>query len=150
MDPNFDEKSKKLEELGYELTNIQYDFKIKEIPSEEYWNKKINEFDKYHRKTIEYFSQAYSLMKEIDSDQSGFFILRLSKLKQIGSQVLENMEKVRQNPRMMDSKDKQQSKWTIEQREQLVSLNKECRNHEKSMNVFFREFYEKNLKKIRF
>jgi len=146
MQPNFDERNKKLEELGNELTNIQYDFKIKEISSEEYWKKKINEFERYHKKTIEYFSQAYSLIKEVDSDQSGFFILRLSKLKQLGLQVLENMEKVRQNPNIMDSKDKQQSKWTVEQREHLLSLNKECRDHEKNMNVFFREFYENNLR----
>lgn len=147
MDSKFNEESRKLEELGNELTKIQYDFKIKEKSSENYWSKKKDEFDNYHKKTLEYFSQVYSLMNKIDHDQAGMFILRLSKLKQIGMKLLENMEKVKQNPAIMDARDKQQSKWTMKQREILIELNKECMNHEKKMNVFFREFYENNLKK---
>ena len=88
----------KLETLGNELTKIQFDFKIKNNPSEKYWIKRIEEFDIYHKKVIEYFSQAYTLMKDIDEKQGGMFLLRISKLKQLGVKLLENMEKIRQNP----------------------------------------------------
>ena len=137
--------SKKLEKLGAELSKIQYDFKIKNKPSEKYWVKRIQEFDKYHKKATEYFTQAYSLMHLANEEQSGVFLLRVSKLKQLGMKVLEDMEKIKQNPSIMNLKDKQQSKWSIELREQLIKSNKDCLNHEKHMNIFFKEFYEKYL-----
>ena len=146
INSKFSEQSKILEDLGNELTKIQYDFKIKESPSEKYWNKRIEEFDNYHKKSIEYFSQAYILMKNINNEQSGLFILRLSKLKELGTKLLENMEKVQQNPSIMNPKDKQQSKWSIEQKEKLINSNQDCLNHERKMNIFFREFFENNLK----
>jgi len=147
MELNTGEQRKRLEELGNELTKIQFDFKIKNSPSEKYWVKRIDEFDRYHKKAIEYFSQAYSLMADEDKEQAGMFILRISKLKQLGVKLLENMEKIRQNPSIMNNKDKQQSKWSLEQKDLLINANEECLNHEKKMNLLFREFYEKNLRK---
>jgi len=146
IDSKFREQSKILEKLGNELAKTQYDFKIKESSSEKYWNKRIEEFSNYHKKVVDYFSQAYILMKNVDNEQSGLFILRLSKLKELGTKLLENMEKVKQNPSIMDSKNRQQSKWSIEKREQLINSNQDCLNHEKKMNIFFREFFETNLK----
>jgi len=146
MELNSDAQRKKLEALGNELTKIQFDFKIKNNPSEKYWVKRIEEFDIYHKKAIEYFSQAYSLMKDIDEEQGGMFLLRISKLKQLGVKLLENMEKIRQNPSIMNVKDKQQSKWSLEQKDLLIDVNEECLNHEKKMNLLFREFYEKKLR----
>jgi len=146
MDSKINDQSKTLENLGKELTKIQYDFKIKDNTSEKYWEKRIKEFDIYHKKTIEYFSHAYNLMKITDNEMAGLFILRLGKLKVLGTKLLENMEKVKQNPSVMNLKDKQQSKWSIEQREQLITLNNEILNHEKKMNIFFREFFEKSEK----
>ena len=146
MELNSGEQRKKLETLGNELTKIQFDFKIKNNPSEKYWIKRIEEFDTYHKKVIEYFSQAYTLMKDIDEKQGGMFLLRISKLKQLGVKLLENMEKIRQNPSIMNVKDKQQSKWSLEQRDLLIDANEKCLNHEKKMNVLFREFYEKKLR----
>ena len=146
MDPKIDEQSKKLEILGNELTKIQFDFKLKYTPSKKYWTSRIEEFKIYHEKVTEYFSQAYFLMKVVDNDQSAIFLFRLSKLKQIGIRLIENMEKVRENPSIMNVKDKQQSKWSLENKEQLINSNNECLNHEKKMNVFFREFYEQKLK----
>ena len=35
-----------------------YDFKINNNTSEKYWAKRIQEFDNYHKKTIEYFSSV--------------------------------------------------------------------------------------------
>ncbi len=146
MEPKTDEQRKRLEELGNELTEIQFDFKIKNNSSEEYWVKRIKEFDKYHKKAIEYFSQAYSLMLDADKEQAGMFLLRISKLKQLGVKLSENMEKIRQNPSIMNVKDKQQSKWSIEQKDLLVNVNEECLHHEKKMNLFFREFCDKNIR----
>jgi hypothetical protein len=139
------EYEKDLEKLGVELSGIQYNFKIKNEPSEKYWTRKIQKFEKYHKKAIEYFTQVYSLMSLIDEEQSGMFLLRISKLRQLGVKLLENMENVKKNPATMNLKDKQQSRWSIEQRENLIKSNSDCLNHEKRMNVFFKEFYEKHL-----
>ena len=137
------EYSEKLEKLGVELSKFQYDFKIKDNPSEKYWVKRIQEYEKYHNKVTEYFTQAYSLMNLVTEEQSGVFLLRISKLQQLGEKVLEDMEKVKQNPSSMNLKDKQQSKWSKEIRDQLLKSNNDCLNHEKRMNIFFKEIYEK-------
>jgi len=137
------EYSERLEKLGVELSKIQYDFKIKDKPSEKYWIKRIQEYEKYRNKVTEYFTQAYSLMNLVTEEQSGVFLLRISKLRQLGEKLLEDMEKVKQNPSSMNLKDKQQSKWSKEIRDQLLKSNNDCLNHEKRMNVFFKEIYEK-------
>jgi benzoyl-CoA reductase/2-hydroxyglutaryl-CoA dehydratase subunit BcrC/BadD/HgdB len=139
------EYSEKIEKLGAELSIIQYDFKIKDNPSEKYWGKKIREFQNYHKKATDYFTQSYSLMSVINEEQSGSFLLRISKLRQLGMKLLEDMEKVKQNPSSMNLKDKQQSRWSKEIRERLLKSNNDCLNHEKRMNIFFKEFYEKYL-----
>ena len=135
------EYSEILEKLGVELSKIQYDFKIKNKSSEKYWTKRIQEFDNYHKKATEYFIQAYSLMSLANEEQSSIFLLRVSKLKQLGVKVLEDMKNVKQNPSTMNLKDNQQSKWSIELREQLIKSNNDCLDHEKHMNIFFKEFY---------
>jgi hypothetical protein len=137
------EHSERLEKLGVELSKIQYDFKIKDNPSEKYWTKRIQEYEKYRNKVTEYFTQAYSLMNLVTEEQSGVFLLRISKLQQLGEKLLEDMEKVKQNPSSMNLKDKQQSTWSKEIRDQLLKSNNDCLNHEKRMNVFFKEIYEK-------
>ena len=139
--------NQKLERLGGELSKIQYDFKIKNRPSEKYWVKRIQEFDNYHKKTVEYFTEAYSLMHLANEEQSSMFFLRVSKLVNLGVKVLEDMEKIKQNPSIMNLKDKQQSRWSVELREQLIKSNKECLDHEKRMNVFFKDFYGKYIMK---
>ena len=142
-----EEKSRNLEKLGTDLSKIQFDFKVKDNKSEDYWSKRTLEFENYHKKTVEYFMEAHYLMSLLNKEQSGPFLLRISKLKQIGTDLLECLETVRQNPSIMDSKDQQQSKWSVDQKEKLLNTNEELKIHEKHMNVFFREFYEKNLKK---
>jgi hypothetical protein len=82
-------------------------------------------------------------MNLVTEEQSGVFLLRISKLRQLGEKLLEDMEKVKQNPASMNLKDKQQSKWSKEIRDQLLKSNKDCLNHEKRMNIFFKEIYEK-------
>ncbi len=137
------EYSQKLEKLGVELSKIQYDFKIKDKSSEKYWIKRIKAFNNYHEKTIEYFTQSYALMSLANEEQSDMFLLKISKLRQLGGKLLEDMEKLKQKPSIMNLKDKQQSRWSIELREQLIKSNNDCLNHEKHMNIFFKEFYEK-------
>ena len=141
------EHSEKLERLGVELSKIQYDFKIKDKPSEKYWAKKIQEFESYHSKVKEYFTQSYSMMSLINEEQSGIFLLRISKLRELGAKLLEDMEKVKKNPSSMDLKDKQQSRWSKEIRDRLLKSNNDCRNHEKRMNIFFKEFHKEYLMK---
>lgn len=148
MNPSneIDEKTSKLEKLGKDLAKNQYDFKVRGNTSIDYWEKRIQEFERYHKITIDYFMEAYSLMNLINKEQSGPFLLRISKLKQIGTKLVECMKTIKQNPSVMDLKDKQQSKWSLDQKEKLFNTNEECKNQEKHMNVFFKEFYEKNLK----
>jgi hypothetical protein len=86
-------------------------------------------------------------MSLVDEEQAGIFLLRISKLQQLGVKLLEDMDKVKQNPASMNLKDKQQSKWSKEIRERLLKSNNDCLNHEKRMNVFFKEVYKNYLKK---
>jgi len=146
-DNEFKKYNKKLEKLGEELSKIQYDFKIKDNPSEKYWAKRTQEFGNYHKKTVEYFTEACSLIRLSNKEQSDMLLLRVSKLIQLGSKVLNDMEKIKKNPSTMNSKDKQQSRWSKDLRDQLIKSNKECLDHEKRMNVFFKDYYEKNLMK---
>ena len=139
------ENTQRLAKLGSELSEIQYNFKIKNKPSEKYWAERIQEFSNYHEKTIKYFTLVYSLMSEVNEEQSGVFLLSLSKLKQVGGKLLEDMENIKKNPAVLDLKDRQQSRWSIEQREKLVKSNNDCLNHEKRMNVIFKEFYDNYL-----
>ena len=147
LDDEFKKHNKTLEKLGGELSKIQFDFKVKDRPSEKYWVKRIREFDNYHKKTVEYFTEVCSLVRLSNEEQSKMFLLRISKLVQLGRKVLSDMEKIKQNPSAMNLKDKQQSRWSKDLREQLIKSNNECLDHEKGMNVFFKNFYEKNLMK---
>lgn len=147
MEFNSPEKRKKLENLGKELTKIQYDFKTKNETSKNFWIKKTTEFSIYHKKVIEYFSQAYYFINEVDKDQGGLFLLRINKLRQIGEKLLNCMETIMENPEIMNLGNTQKSKWSIEQRTQFLNCSDECLNHERKMNIFFKEFYEKNFSK---
>lgn len=140
--------SENLAKLGKEIAEIKFNYKITENATERYWEKRIIEFKKYNEKAIEYHTQAYALMNLIDKEQSGLFLLSISKMKQIGLKLLENMEEIKKNPSIIKSKDKQQSKWSKDLRERFIELNGSCMNHEKTMNELFREFYGKHLKKL--
>ena len=139
--------SKRLETLGSELSKNQFDFKIKDYPSEKYWIQRINEFTTYHKKTVGYFLEVQKLVKIFDEKESSLLLLNLSKLRKLGSNLIEKMETVKNNPSIMNSKDQQKSKWTEEQRENLIKANDEILNLEKNIHVFFRQFYEKHMKK---
>jgi len=57
------------------------------------------------------------------------------------------MEKIENNPTIIDSKDKQQSQWSREIKNQITEQSNKCLRYEMDMNTSFREFYEKHLKK---
>ncbi|NJK78194.1 MAG: hypothetical protein HC944_05430 [Nanoarchaeota archaeon] len=142
------EYSNNLADLGKELSKIQFNYKVIENATEQYWQTDINEFKKYNQKGTEYYTQAHSLMNLVEKEQSGLFLLSVSKFRQIGLKLMTTMEEVKQNPSSVKSKDKQQSKWSKELREKLIETSNACLHHEMDMNKFFREFYEKHLKNI--
>ncbi len=87
-------------------------------------------------------------MNLVNKEESQMFLLRTSKFRQLGLKLIEIMEKIKENPSIIDSKDKQQSQWSKEIRDQITEHSNKCLHHEKDMNASFREFYEKYLKKI--
>ena len=142
------EYSEKLAKLGIELGEIQFSYKVKKKPSKDYWQKRIDDFKKYNEKAMKYYNQAYSLMNLVNKEESQMFLLRTSKFRQLGLTLIEIMEKIKENPSIIDSKDKQQSQWSKEIRDQITEHSNKCVHHEKDMNTSFREFCEKHLKKI--
>ena len=142
------EYSEKLAKLGVELSEIQFSYKVEEKPSKEYWQNRIDDFKKYSEKGMEYYNQVYSLMNLVNKEESQIFLLSASKFRQLGLKLIKIMEKIKENPSIMDSKDKQHSKWSKEIRDQITEHSNTCIHYEKDMNTSFREFYEKYLKKI--
>ena len=141
--------SKELAKLGIELSGIQFNYKVKNEDKEEYWGKRIEHFKKHHQKGMEYYNKAYFLMNLIEKEKAGIFLLNISKLHQLGKKIEDLLEQVKQNPSIMSSKDKLQSKWSKNIKEQLIEHSNTCLEHEKEMNTNFREFYERHLKNIR-
>ena len=97
---------------------------------------------------MKYYNQAYALMNLVNKEESQMFLLRTSKFRQLGFTLLEIMEKIKENPSIIDSKDRQHSQWSNEIRDQITEHSSKCIHHEKDMNTSFREFYEKHLRKI--
>ncbi|MGI9565602.1 MAG: hypothetical protein ACR2LL_01135 [Nitrosopumilus sp.] len=142
------EHSEKLSKLGLELSKIQFSYKVEHKPSKNYWQKRIKDFERYKKTGLEYYNQSYNLMSVISKNESELFLLRISKFHQLGSELIKIMKNIEENPSIMDSKDKHQSQWSKKIRKEITECSDKCLNHEKEMNFLFREFYEKQLKKI--
>ena len=142
------EHSDKLAKLGMDLGEIQFSYRIEEKPTKEYWQKRIEDFKKYNETGMKYYNQVYSLMNLVNKEESQIFLLRVSKFRQLGLTLIEIMEKIKENPSISDSKDKQQSLWSKEIKNKVTEHSNKCLRHEMDMNTSFREFYEKHLKKI--
>ena len=140
--------SEKLAELGKELSEIQFSYKIEENTSKEYWQKRIDGFKKYSEMGMKYYNQVYSLMNLVNKEESQRFLLSTSKFHQLGVTLIEIMEKIKENPSIVDNKDKQQSQWSRKIRDQVTEHGNKCLRLEMDINTSFREFYEKHLKKI--
>lgn len=142
------EHSEKLAKLGIELAKNQFSYKVENKPSKEYWQNKIDDFKKYNEKGMEYYNEIHSLMNIINREESQMFLLRIGKFRQIGLVFIEIMEKIKENPTIMDKKDKQQSQWSKKIKDQITEQSDKSLNFEKDMNSSFREFYEEHVKVI--
>jgi len=140
--------SEKLSKTGMELGGIQFSYKIEEKVTKEYWQIRMKDFKKYNEKGLEYYNQAHSMMNLVNSEESQMFLLRISKFMQLSTALSVTMEKIKENPSIIDSKDRQQSLWSKEVKNQIIEQSNKCLRHEMDMNTTFREFYEKYLKKI--
>ena len=137
------EHSDKLAKLGMELGEIQFSYRIEEKVTKEYWDQRMNDFKKYNEKGLEYYNQVHAMMNLVDKEESDMFLLRVSKFRQLSTELLETMNKIKDNPSIIDSKDKQQSSWSKEIKNQITEQSNKCLRHEMDMNTSFREFYEK-------
>jgi hypothetical protein len=142
------EHSEKLAKTGIELGEIKFSYKIEEKVTKEYWQKRMKDFKKYNEKGLEYYNQAHSMMNLVNKEEAQMFLLRISKFRQLSTTLSETMEKIKENPSIIDSKDRQQSLWSKEIKNQITEQSDKCLRHERDMNTSFREFYEKYLKKI--
>ena len=142
------EHSEKLAKLGIELAKNQFSYKVENKASKEYWQKRIDDFKKYNEKGMEYYNEIHSLMNIINREESQMFLLRIGKLRQIGIGLIEIMEKIKENPTIMDKKDKQQSLWSKKIKDQISEQSNKSLNFEKDMNSSFRKFYEVHVKVI--
>ena len=140
--------SEKLAKLGIELAKNQFSYKVENKPSKEYWQKRIDDFKKYNEKGMEYYNEIHSLMNIINREESQMFLLRIGKFRQIGLVFIEIMEKIKENPTIMDKKDKQQSQWSKKIKNQITEQSNTSLNFEMDMNSSFREFYDKQVKEI--
>ncbi|KFM19787.1 hypothetical protein AAA799P11_00532 [Marine Group I thaumarchaeote SCGC AAA799-P11] len=142
------EHSDKLAKLGMELSKIQFSYKVEEKTSKDYWQKRIEKFEEYNKKALEYYNQIFSLIKVADKEESERFLLMISKFRQLASSLIEIMEKIKENPSIINSKDKQQSQWSREIKNSITEQSNKCLHHERDMNSHFRDFYEKHLKNV--
>ena len=142
------EHSEKLAKLGIELGKNQFSYKVENKPSKEYWQKRIDDFKKYNEKGMEYYNEIHALMNIINREESQMFLLRIGKFRQIGLVFIEIMEKIIENPTIMDKKDKQQSQWSKKIKNQITEQSNKSLNFEKDMNSSFREFYDEQVKII--
>mgnify|MGYP003967056409 CR=1 FL=1 len=142
------EYSKKLTKLGSILAKEQFSYKIEEKTSKKYWQKRIEEFKKYNETGLEYYNQVQSMMNVIDKDKGQLFLLDISKFHQLGIKLIKIMETIEETPSIINSKDKQQSHWSKKIKKDISETSVECLDHEKYMNLSFREFYNSDIKKI--
>jgi len=142
------EIGEKLAKLGMSLSEIRFSYKIENKTSENYWQKRIDDFKKYHKKALEYYNQVHAMMNLVNMEESQMFLLRTSKFNQLALSLIEIMEKIKENPSIIDLKDKQQSQWSREIKNEIIEHSNKCLKHEMDMNSLFREFYETHLKKM--
>jgi len=142
------EHSDKLAKLGMELGEIQFSYKIEEKVTKEYWQQRMEDFKNYNEKGLEYYNQVHAMMDLVNKEESQRFLLHVSQFRQLSKTLLEAMEKIKENPSIIDSKDKQQSQWSKEIKNQITEQSRKCLRHEMDMNSSFREFYDKHLKSI--
>lgn len=140
--------SDKLAKLGMEIRGIQFSYKVEEKTDKEYWERRIDDFQKYNKKSLEYYNQVHAMISTVNREESQMFLIRISKFHQLSIALTGTMRKIKENPSIINSRDKQQSLWSKEIKDQLTTQSNECLRHEMDMNAKFRELYDKELKKL--
>ena len=140
------EHNEKLAKLGTELAKSQFSYKVEEKIDEKYWIQRIANLKKHNKKSLEYYNEVYSMIKEIKEDEAEIFLLGIAKFRQTGVELLNTMTKIIENPSIIKSKDTQQSQWSKDIRKKLTEQSDECLRFEKEINITFREFYDKFVK----
>ena len=142
------EHSEKLSKLGTDLAKNQFIYKVEKKSSKEYWQERIINFKKYNDNGFRYYDEIFALMRIIDEEKSQMFLLQIAKFRQLGLTLIEIMEKLKENPSIINSKDRQQSQWSREIKNQITEQSDKCLKCEREMNTTFREFYEEKMKEI--
>ena len=142
------EHSEKLSKLGTDLAKNQFIYKVEKKSSKEYWQERITDFKKYNDNGFRYYDEIFALMRIIDEEKSQIFLLQIAKFRQLGLTLIEIMEKLKENPSIINSKDRQQSQWSREIKNQIIEQSDKCLKCEREMNTTFREFYEEKMKEI--
>ena len=142
------EHSEKLSKLGTDLAKNQFIYKVEKKSSKEYWQERIINFKKYNDNGFRYYDEIFALMRIIDEEKSQIFLLQIAKFRQLGLTLIEIMEKLKENPSIINSKDRQQSQWSREIKNQIIEQSDKCLKCEREMNTTFREFYEEKMKVI--
>ncbi len=137
-----------LAKLGTELAKNQFSYKVEKKKSKDYWVKRITEVEKYNEKGLEYYNEIQAMMNVINEKEAQMFLLRVGKFHQLGSELVEIMKKIKENPTISDSKDTQKSQWSKDIKNRLTKQSDKCLQFERDTNVLFREFYEKYIKEI--
>ena len=142
------EHSEKLSKLGTDLAKNQFIYKVEKKSSKEYWQERIINFKKYNDNGFRYYDEIFALMRIIDEEKSQMSLLQIAKFRQLGLTLIEIMEKLEENPSIINSKDRQQSQWSREIKNQITEQSDKCLKCEREMNTTFREFYEEKMKEI--
>ena len=142
------EHSEKLSKLGTDLAKNQFIYKVEKKSSKEYWQERITDFKKYNDNGFRYYDEIFTLMRIIDEEKSQMFLLQIAKFRQLGLTLIGIMEKLKENPSIINSKDRQQSQWSREIKNQITEQSDKCLKCEREMNTTFREFYEEKMKEI--
>ena len=87
-------------------------------------------------------------MNLINKEEAQMFLLQTSKFHQLGTELKKIMREIEETPSIINSKDKQQSQWSKNVKEKLIEISTNCLEHEKTMNLNFRKFYDEEVKRI--
>lgn len=137
-----------LAETAKEIASIGFSYKMHDSKSREYWEDKISLFERHRSASIKYYTAACILVRMVDAKEYGRFLLWTAQIKRLGSSLVRTMEMVRDNPTIMDKKDRMQSRWSKGIREDLFRKRDACLAQEDSMGRAFREFYQAHLDRI--
>ena len=140
--------SKTLSSLGSDIAKMRFSYEIKRETGQKYWERRIEEHKEYFERSREYYNQAYMLIKLVSEEQAGMFLLALGKFHQLKTRQLEILERIRKSPTIMEPRDRQQSRWSKETREEIIENSNKCLEHEKNMSILFKKFFDEKLKDV--